>query len=244
MAAACDRFWEALEGDPSAALQAHAEGCADCRALLEALSDASPVDAPASLGAAARAELAARPTARPWWRGTLAVAAVWLLVLLAVVHPWTGRVLTPGFGSLGWPLAFALGGAFAVTWLAALRPGGGPALLGGMVGIAVAVTAMLATCELGSGWFHGAGHCAATGMLTSALPVALAVLLLRRFAFSWGRAVAGIAAAGGVGVLMLELVCPSTNFAHVALSHVLPWLVLCAAAVALRRALRSASFAP
>jgi predicted anti-sigma-YlaC factor YlaD len=250
MPTACDRFWEALEGGPSAALEAHAQACPECRALLEALSqeagsEASPAEAPSSLGAEARAELAAHPTARPWWQGAAALACVWLLVLLAVVRPWTGRVLTPGFGSLGLPLAVALGVAFGGAWLAALSPRRGPAVLGGIVGIGVAVTAMLATCELGSaGWFRGTAHCALTCVLTSALPVGLAVLLLRRFAFSWGRAVAGIAAAGGVGVLMLELVCPSASFAHVAVSHVLPWLVVCAAAIALRRGLRSTSFAP
>jgi hypothetical protein len=110
--------------------------------------------------------------------------------------------------------------------------------------VGAALGALLAACRLGGGWFIGSGDCPAVEVLSSVLPLAVAVLLLRRSAFSWSRAVAGVAAAGGVGVVLLELSCPNATVGHVVSAHLFPWAVTCALALGVRRRLRSASFAP
>lgn len=241
--AACDRFWSDLERASPEALRAHAEGCEACRALLEAFSEEAEVPAPPALAAKARAELAAHPVGRPWWWGALALAGIWLAILLALARPWSGAALAPAYGALGLPLAGVLLAAFGVAWGAALSPRRGAAALAAAAGVGVGVAALLVSGQMGGGWFQGSG-CARLEVLSSALPLAVAVVLLRRFAFSWARAVAGLAAAGGVGLLLLELVCPSPDLGHVATTHVLPWVLTCAVAIVARRLLRSASFAP
>lgn len=241
---ACDRFWTEPPGAPSDGLRAHAGGCEDCRALLEAFADDGPEALPPGLDGSARAELAAHPIARPWWVGALGLAAAWLGILFALVHPWTGRVLAPAYGPVGLALAVGLVAAFFAAGLFALSPRRGLAVFGALVGVGAALGALLAAGQGGGGWFSGTGDCPALEVVSSALPLAVAVLLLRRFAFSWPRALAGAAAAGGVGVVLLQLACPNATVGHVVSAHLVPWAVTCAVAVGVRWRLRSASFAP
>lgn len=244
----CERFWRDFDGEPSAALRAHAEECPGCRAMLEALtaSEERPEPVPAGLADLARAELAAHPRARPWWVGVLLLGAVSAASLVAVARPAPGWVMAPAFGALGLPLAVVLAAAFGSAMVAAIAPRRGVGVFGAIAGIAVAVGALLAACHSG-GTFQARGGglpCAVVEVLVSALPLAVAVILLRGFDFSWRRTVAGVAAAGGVGVLLLELTCANPTRTHVFSSHVLPWLVTCAVAIVIRRGLRSGSYAP
>lgn len=252
MTSACAQVLDALGGPLPAELAAHVASCEDCRALTEGF-DALPLPAapaapaPEALKAPALAELEAHPQPSPWWHEVLVLGGVYAVVtvgalgftrlgqLLNSSSPWVVR----GLAAL--LLAVMAGGA-----VVALAPSRRRSW--GLVGTSAAVVA-LAVVLGGSGLavkglLAGCMGCVRTHVLLSALPLVATLVLLRRSAYQPMRALAAGLSAGGVGLFLLHLHCPDGSAAHLALSHVTPWLLVGGLAVLVRSRLSSRSYAP
>jgi len=222
--------------------RAHAAGCPACAALLGAEAPEAPHVRAEWLEAAHR-ELA-RPV-RPWW-----VLALWLglanallaAAAVAVLQPWhweasashplllASTALLSGMTTLGVLLALSPRRQW-LRWVLALA--------------ALAPVAVLVTAGHGVAThpFLAGVHCVWTAVSMSALPLAGGVWLLTKVAYSPLRALAVGLVSAGVGLLVLELHCDGTSL-HVLAFHLLPWAALAVAAVLVRRALPSSSYAP
>ncbi|MBU8895387.1 DUF1109 domain-containing protein [Corallococcus sp. H22C18031201] len=244
-----------LVGEPlPAPLAAHAAACGDCRALREGFGalEAPPSSAPPALESARRlalAELAASPRPTPWWHELallLAVdAAVVAAGLLALGRK--GLVLNaapaPVVLTLALLLLLVVGGGALLALAPLRRPRPWGALGLGVAGLAVAQV----LC--GSGLSHrpllsGTLRCLGLEVGMSVAPLAVAMVLLRRAAFTPGRALAAGLSAAGAGLLVLHLHCPTGTVAHVLWGHVAPWLALAGLAVLVRSRMGSRSYAP
>jgi hypothetical protein len=239
---------------PEAEVELHLRGCADCRRWYETHRALGSLAAPAPPGPAAaiheraRAELIAHPRATPWWRdalfaagAALAVAAVG--VLMVGGH---GLVLNSAPAVAIALAAAALLAALAVTAYAAFAPG--PHALWTAPAAAAAAAALLAA---GSGaypdwcgpYWEAGLRCARSELVFSILPAAVALALLRRFAFSAPRALAAGLGAGIAGLLVLHLHCAIGTASHIGPFHLLPWLVVAVLFTAARRLTPTLSFA-
>ncbi|XXF77020.1 NrsF family protein [Myxococcaceae bacterium GXIMD 01537] len=249
----CARVLDALGGPLPADLAAHVAACENCRALTEGFDalgapQVAPAPAlPTQVKAPALAELASHPQPTPWWREVLLLGTVYMAVtagamsftragaLLNTSPPW----VVAGLAAL--VLAVMAGGA--VVALAPARRGAW-----GLVGTSAAVVALavvLGGSGLGGrGLLAGCLGCTRAHMLLSALPLVAALVLLRRSAYHPARALAAGLSAGAVGLLMLHLHCPNGSPAHLALSHVAPWLLVGGLAVLVRSRLGSRTYAP
>jgi hypothetical protein len=252
---------DALGGPLPPELAAHAASCEDCRALtegfgtLEALPAAAPAPAPApkKLEAArteSLRELAAQPKPTPWWRELLVLLAVYAVVMVGgvvglgragLVANMAPPVVVAGIALL--ILGLVGGGAFI-----ALSPSGRrmPWALVGAGAVGVALLQIFG----GSGqvamrsFLAGVMGCMVTEVLLSVPPLILALVLLCRSAFQPLRAVAAGLSAAGVSLFVLHLHCPDGSAAHLALGHVLPWLVLAGVVLLVRSRLPTRSYAP
>jgi hypothetical protein len=240
----CPRITEAFGASLSADYEAHLKTCEECRSARAAYVTVgrAAVPPPRAEGleqarTAAQKELTLQPRARPWWMSAVAMWGV-EAALVAGGLLWLSLRQDAGAwlaGALWWGVA-----AFGVA--AALAPGrvwSRVAVLGATA-VALAVTASGA---LSPGGPDGSA-CAQVELLVSLAPIAVVLFALTRFAFDPLRAAVAGAAAAAVGVGLLCVHCPITATAHVALFHLLPWLVLTGVAWAVRRALPSRSLAP
>jgi hypothetical protein len=201
-----------------------------------------------SVRAQALKELEAHPKATPWWREVLVLVAVYALatVLGAVALTRVGPQLNSAppavlMGLAGLLLMAMVGGA--VVALAPMRQAAW-----GLVGTSVAVVALSVVLG-GSGlavksFLVGAIGCMRTHMLLSALPLLVALVMLRRSAYHPARAVAAGLSAGAVGLFLLHLHCPDGSAPHLAASHVGPWLLLGVLALLVRARLPTRNHAP
>lgn len=256
MSPECTRVLDSLGEPLPADLAAHVASCAECRALtedlgaLDALDTVPPAPGPVleSMKTQALAELAAHPRMTPWWHE--------VLVLVGVYGGMTA-VGALGLSRVGLFTSTASPGVVAVLAALLLWVMGGGAVVAlaptrrvawGLVGMSMAVV-VLAVLLGGSGVVaHGflAGFigCTRTSLLLSALPLVAAVVMLRRSAFHPARAVAAGLSAGTVGLLLLHVHCPDGTVAHLAASHLGPWLLLGALALFVRSSLPTSSHAP
>ncbi|MFY0528714.1 DUF1109 domain-containing protein [Archangium gephyra] len=230
--------------------------CAECRPLVEgfgALEDLAPAPklaAPAMERVRTRTheELAAHPKPLPWWREVLVLMGVYvgLTALGALALTPLGLVLNsapPGVvvGLSLLVLLTMVGGA--VVALAPVRQ-----VAWSLIGLCTAVVAL--SVVLGGsglavkGFLAGAIGCVRTHMLLSALPLLSALVMLRRSAYHPARAVAAGLSAGAVGLLLLHVHCPDGSAAHLAASHVGPWLLLGGLALLVRSRLPTYNHAP
>ncbi len=238
-------------------LAAHVASCAECRALVEgfgALEDvgapAPPMPEPALQRVRSRTheELAAHPKPTPWWREVLVLVGVYMgmTALGALALTPLGLMLNsaaPGVvaGLAVLVLLAMVGGA--VVALAPVRH-----VAWSLMGTCTAVVA-LAVVLGGSGlavksFLAGAIGCMRTHMLLSALPLVAALVMLRRSAYHPARSVAAGLSAGAVGLLLLHVHCPDGSAAHLAASHVGPWLLLGGLALLVRSRLPTYNHAP
>jgi hypothetical protein len=86
--------------------------------------------------------------------------------------------------------------------------------------------------------------CMVTEVVLSVPPLIVALVLLVRSAFQPVRALAAGLSAAGVSLFVLHLHCSDGSASHVALGHVLPWLVLAGVALLVRSRLPTRSYAP
>jgi hypothetical protein len=193
-------------------------------------------------------ELAAQPIPTPWWHEVLVLVGVYvgLTALGALALTPLGLMLNsapPGVvAGLSVLVVLAMVGG-AVVALAPVRK-----VAWGLMGMCTAVVALSVVLG-GSGlavksFLAGAIGCVKTHMLLSALPLLSALVMLRRSAYHPARAVAAGLSAGAVGLLLLHVHCPDGSAAHLAASHVGPWLLLGGLALLVRSRMPTYNHAP
>ncbi len=223
--------------DDDARLEAHVAGCASCAAALDAITvprPAPPADAPAGLGNAVTAHLAAESGPASWLRalprgarlaGAMALAAA-LSALVILAAPREDLATYPL-----WRMGLLLGAHALVAALAAfqaLRPLWLPpapahwALL--LAGSAVAVSLLAGvlpelptTARSPERSLRDAPVCLAAGLAAAALLVALSRPLDRGGTST--RPLLALAAAGVASDAALHLHCPHNERDHLALGH-------------------------
>ncbi|HSP78819.1 MAG TPA: NrsF family protein [Myxococcaceae bacterium] len=252
----CSRVLDSLGEPLSAELEAHVAGCAECRELVEGFGALEGLGGPrgAEVPALERAreealkELAAHPRATPWWREVAVLVGVYALVTVLGALVLT-RVGLVGNTASTWVLA-----GLAVLLLVAMVGGAVVALAPmrkaawGLVGTSAAVVGLSVVLGgsglVARGFLAGCLGCARAHMMLSTLPLVAALVLLRRSAYHPARAVAAGLSGGAVGLLLLHLHCPDGSTAHLALSHVGPWLLLGGLTLLVRARLSTRSHAP
>lgn len=253
MSPECTRVLECLGEPLPPELEAHVASCAECQAVRAGFAALpSPPSASTSALEASRAraleELAAHPKVTPWW--------VELLVLLGVYAGVMGvgalALVRVGLFQNAAPLGVVVGLAALLTLVmvggAVLALAPTRRVAWGLVGTSTAVVG-LAVLLGGSGvaargFLAGVIGCCRTSLLLSALPIVAAVVMLRRSAFYPARALAAGLSAGSVGLLLLHVHCPDGSAAHLAASHLGPWLLLGALALLVRSSLPTYNHAP
>lgn len=213
----------------------------------ESLKRALPAPSPdvSKLADAARAELAANPAVRPWWRDAALLLGVNVLTAagaLAALKP----VESPGEPMVRFGVAAILFVVLTLGALVAIRPGARSLRGVFLAGVVVAVVAAVFGgdgVESTRPFARGIG-CAVTECLLSIPTLGVALLVLSRFAASPMRTIAAGAASAAAGVLVLHLHCPIGTVDHLAVFHVLPWLALVGLVLLVRRAVPTKSHAP
>ena len=234
------------EGALDAEDRAHATHCPACAVLLlEGGQDVLSPEVRTAWLNAAHQELT-QPV-RPWWLPALGLAlgnAVLAVSATAVLVPTNWATSTSprwlfltAFAVLA---ALAIGGVFLV--LAPRRR-----WLDVALGLAVlAPVTLLVAADgrvAGQHFLNGMG-CLGMVLALALLPLAGSAWLLSQVAYSPTRALAGGLVSAGVGLLVLQFTCDDGSGPHLLVFHVLPWAVLGVAAILVRRALATRSFAP
>jgi hypothetical protein len=199
-----------------------------------------------AIRAAAHAELARAPRVRPWWVDALALVVTNVgvgVVLMSVLTPHLEQHASEAFRLLGAAGLLLVAGAGAV---AAVRPGWHTVRLA-VVALAVGSTLVVLAAASGVGpqgpLFGGVG-CGVLEGLYSVLPVVVSTFVLSRFAPDLLRSVVAGLSAGAGGLVGLHLHCPNGTLAHLVAFHLVPWVLISAGAVGLRRLVGSSTFAP
>jgi hypothetical protein len=213
----------------------------------EALKRALPARAPdvTRLAEAARAELAAHPSPRPWWRDALLLLGVNALVAIGGVLAY-GPAHSPGEPVVRYGVAALLFAVVTLGAVVAIRPGARGLRI---AFLSMGVVATLAAVFGGDGvestrpFARGIG-CAVTECLLSIPTLGVALWVLSRFSVSASRTLAASAASAAAGVLVLHLHCPIGTVEHLAVFHVAPWLMLVGLVQGLRRLVPTHSHAP
>lgn len=257
MSPECTRVLDGLGQPLAPELAAHVASCAECGALVEGFGALEDMGAPTAKGtvpalepvrARALEELAAHPRATPWWREVLVLVGVYMGMTAL------GAMALAPMGLLKNPAPAGVVAGLTVLVLLVMMGGAMVALAPGrrvawsLVGTCTAVVAL--SVVLGGsglavkGFLAGLLGCMRAHMLLSTLPLLSALVLLRRSAYHPARAVAAGLSAGAVGLLLLHVHCPDGSAAHLAASHVGPWLLLGALALLVRSRLPSHNHAP
>ena len=247
----CARLEEVLSADASADALAHAKTCPECgpaRAAWVGMGTLAP-PTPEALAAARKLaldELTEHPRARAWWVDALVLFAVNLGVATVALSLVSWNQVQHDSPLMRWGVAAGLLALIAVGSWSAIQPGVPVARLSTL---AFAALLMMWAGLSGSGvgpsgpLLDGKG-CAGMEALFAVLPLGVALWVTSRFAFDTGRALVGGASVGATGALVLHLHCANGTTAHLMLFHVVPWLLLAVATLAVRRLLPSRSWAP
>ncbi len=194
---------------------------------------------------AAQAEFAKAPRVRPWWVDALVLVALNVGVGVALVLLFTVRDEQHRNEVLRWLGAAALVAVGAGGAVAAVRPGARGLRVAMLVVAASSVAVLFAAASgVARQALWGGAACGLFETVASVLPVVVSTVVLSRFAPDPMRTVLGGLAAGTGGLLGLHFTCPIGSLGHLIPFHFLPWLLVCAAAVGLRRVVRTATFAP
>ena len=235
-------------------LSAHVAACQHCQAVVKAhetLARARSMQLSQAADAAFAQSLsraASRP-ARAWWVEGLAIGAVNLLLVTAGVWALRLRVAASNLAppEIVWAIGFFLVAAIIAGPLIALAPGGRllrKYALASYPLLAVAVVVGGSGLQPMRSFMRAGISCLVLEIALSVLPAIFVVWALTTTAFRITRAAIAGLSAGAVGALALHLHCPFGTVSHLLFFHVLPWLALGAAAVAVRSRLTSKSFAP
>jgi len=235
----------------SGELLAHAQGCSECQQVQRSYkllwsqphSPAAEV-APSALPERIVSELRNGPRPHRWWWAPVALGAIYsLLVLLGIVSVSANESIPVSLRIAGLGLA----GASLIGFVAALAPRSRrvrialfPVLGALLLSVLVAAPA---TKYGGHFWAEGIS-CLVVEVLTSLIPVALGVWLLTRTAFHPIRTLLLPFCAATAGLVVLCFHCSDGHPAHLLVFHLLPWLLLSAAAWLARARAPSYSYAP
>ncbi|MBX5483278.1 MAG: DUF1109 family protein [Myxococcaceae bacterium] len=193
--------------------------------------------------------LAQEPEMRPWWKDALVLCSLNLAVAagctLALGR--RGLVLNEAAPAVLIAVAAPVVLLLIAGAVAAVMPGrrGSLKLL-----IGLAVLAAAAVLFGGSGVTDARPlvqqglPCMRAELLMAILPTLGAILVLSRFAFDPTRMFVGGLAAGAAGLFALHLHCPIGTVSHLALFHVLPWVLAAGLSVLIRARVRSKTWAP
>lgn len=246
----CQRTTEMFEETLSADAAAHLKTCAECQSARRAFEAVSgPAEVAGTQGLEALATSARAESTRKV-RSFKVDAALLLAVNVAVG--------TAAAFALSWSDAqhssstskWMLGGVFWVLMslgaVLAVMPG---ARTLRSVFLASTGAAALGLVVFASGldWNlpFGAGiACATTECLVAVIPMGVAVWMTTRFSADSARMLAAGLSVGCTGILALHMHCPNGSAAHLITFHLLPWLMVAALAVVIRRMLPSYSHAP
>jgi len=245
----CDRFFESLTSDRLEPTdRVHAQSCARCGPLLPVTNESPDENPPALelLHRRALDELRGTPL-RPWRRqarwlaalqGAVALAAVGLLGATNWRSPAVSQERLVLTGAL--LLLLATGGS-----VLALAPGRRrPRMLLPLVAV-LPVLLVLSGNGVHTATGPGAGLSSVyTVLLTSLLPLAVGVMVLRGMAFDPGRALALGSTAAATGVFALHWHCTDGSAPHLLAFHALPWIFLAALVIPARRAVPTRSHVP
>jgi len=234
-------------------LSAHVATCQHCQAVVKAhetlaRARSAPLwQAEDAAFAQSLSQAAGRP-ARPWWIDGLVVAAVNLLIVAAGIGALQSRAAVNNLASpeIVWAIAILLAAAIIAGPMIALAPGGRSLRKYTLASFPLLAVAVVVG---GSGfqpmsWIRAGISCLVVEITLSVVPAIFVVWALTTNAFRVSRAAIAGFSAGAVGALALHLHCPFGSISHLLCFHVLPWLGLAAATVAVRSRLRSKSFAP
>lgn len=249
---ACAQLEKVLSEEPlTAELSKHVEGCETCaeaRAAFETAATPLEAGVSARIRGPAIEELKRAPLPEPWWKDALRFSL--LNVIAAGVGAWWVSWKHPAVAKSPWvwgvvaalclllilvgPFAsFAPGGS---AWRRRLLPS---AVLAGFL-VWIGRTGLPGVRPFWvSGW-----SCSRTELWLAALPAAIAVFGLTRFAFNWRRAWTAGLSAGAAGMLALHLHCPIGTTDHIVLFHLVPWVVVAALVVWVRWRAKSRTYAP
>lgn len=256
----CSRVLDALGGPLPPELAAHAASCEDCRALTEGFGVLeAPASAPVPPPAAAKlatartrslSELQAQPQPTPWWRELLVLLGVYAGVMVGGVVGLgrSGLVLNMAPPVVVAGLALLILGLVGAGAFIALAPSG-RRMPWALVGAGAAAVALLQIAggsgQVGvRGFLAGVLGCMVTEVVLSVPPLLVALVLLCRSAYQPLRALAAGLSAAGVSLFVLHLHCPDGSATHLALGHVVPWLVLAGVVLLVRSRLPTRSYAP
>jgi hypothetical protein len=252
---ACETFAQHLEsealGDTD---RAHAQGCRLCRALLPEAAATGPSaegrgpnSASLERVRAAVLEAARSAPVRPWWR---------LGALLAVVNAATALVVSVMVGTGNWdspaahrPRLAAVGVLLLVSLtfgaVAALDPNRRRARAMLWLALLVPVGLVLAGNGIATARTFGeALPCTLVVCLSAVVPVVTGLVLLRGMALDGRRAMAVGLTGAAAGLFALNFECRDGSARHLLGFHVLPWLLVAALLVLVRRRLPTQSQVP
>jgi hypothetical protein len=182
------------------------------------------------------------PRSLPWWADSLSIGAVSLATTTAA----TVLGVRGGASHEVSPLtALALLAAIFFGAIGAIQPGATP--------LRLATLLLLAGAALAVVWSGDRSRlssprddlgCLVSTCILGAVPAAMALASLRRFALDETRALVGVGGATAAAVLALHVDCPYGSIWHLAGFHVLPWVALITLGLAIRRRLPSGTFVP
>ncbi len=250
----CQQILERLGQPLEPALAAHLVACEHCRAVAAAhaaLSRTRPPQVPDNGSSAlvrSLLEEASRPARPWWWKGLVAVALNVLVVAAGIWMLRSGATI----GNLAppatlWTIAFLLGLLALAGPILALAPGRRSArawVLASLPLLGLAVGFGGSGLQPAHDWMSAGLGCLFAEVMLSLAPAIFLVWALTGSAFQVRRAAIAGSSAGAVGAFALHLHCKIGTASHLLFFHVLPWLALVAAAVAVRSRLGSRSFAP
>ncbi len=245
----CDRFLDALASDELREDHlAHARRCPVCRPLLPGEPAGATPAAPALAALREEALEALRTTPlRPWRRDAARVALCQAAVAFVVAVVLGARNWTmPGAHHVGLAIVGAVLLALATLGaVLALAPGRRRPR---MLLWAVPVIPLLLVAS-GNGvhtatTLHASLGCAVTVVLTSVVPLAVGLALLRGMALDGARTAALALSAAATGLFALHWHCTDGSAPHLMGFHALPWIALALLAIPLRRALPTRSHVP
>ena len=188
-----------------------------------------------------RREMEAAPRSLPWWADSVAIGAVSLAIAAATM-------LLSARGSSHEVSPLTVLALLAATFLGAIS-----AIQPGARTLRLATLLLLAAASLALVWSGDRSRlssprddlgCLVSTCILGAVPAAMALAALRRFALDEARTIVGVGGATAAAVLALHVHCPYGSIWHLAGFHVLPWAALITLGLSIRRWLVTDSFVP
>jgi hypothetical protein len=194
--------------------------------------------------AAALAELRRQPLAVSWRRDAARtlLAVLGTTALIVGIGTWVSIVEPGRLGERLLQLALLVA-LQSLGIFAAIAPGRGALRWTGAIVAVAAIAAILIGRGAGAPSAMPAIVCSGSHLAIDLIPLGLVLHSLRRFSWSFGRAMLAGAAVAATGAVAGELIC-ERGWKHVLVHHVGAGVVVVAACVLISRAIRPQTFSP